>query len=597
MIRFRWFAWALGMLPALASLSPVNAQTQQPASGNHGGQAAPEKPAVAFHTGANLVLVDVVVRDKGSAVPDLKAADFQVLEDGKPQPITTFEEHKATDAVEVSNPPQLPPHVYGDFPRYRTASAANVLLLDALNTSMQDQKFVRQRMIKYLSSIPPGTQIAVFTLASRLRMVSGFSTDIGTIEQALSQERTPAEKSVMVHPEDDKNDRDLNEEIISAGPGIQGGLKDFMEDRAAFRAGAQAEITIAALTQLGRYLSTIPGRKNLIWFSRGFPITFTAEAFRADRQRFQDSSKPLQAMEALLAQARVAVYPVDAGGLMNLQNTNIANVTAPTEKGLVADLQTAEAEAGENDITIPQQWGNEQATMKDLATATGGEAFINTNDVGRALEKAIDDGANYYTLGYVPEDAKDNGAYHAIAVRVPEVKYELEYRRGYYASDPKQAAAGPTPMTAAMEPGIPPLSQVIFEARVLPAGDAALHGLRPTPGAAGKPGAPLKTPVTRYFVDYSIDPHQLELKDLPDGRQQAELEITQELYDGAGQRVNSTDAGLEVTLTPAQMAVDLKSGVRVRQEIDVPGEDVSLRLGVRDASSGRIGTVEVAVRR
>ena len=215
------------------------------------------------------------------------------------------------------------------------------------------------------------------------------------------------------------------------------------------------------------------------------------------------------------------------------------------------------------------------------------------------VEKAIDDGANYYTLGYVPEDAKDNGAYHAIVVRVPEGKYELAYRRGYYASDPKQAgqASGPTPMTAAMEPGIPPLSQVIFEARVLPAGDPALHGLRPTPGAAGKPAAPLKTPVTRYFVDYSIDPHQLELKDLPDGRQQAELEITQELYDGAGQRVNSTDAGLEVTLTAAQMAVDLKSGVRVRQEIDVPGEDVSLRLGVRDASSGRIGTVEVAVRR
>ena len=84
-------------------------------------------------------------------------------------------------------------------------SAANVLLLDALNTPMQDQTFVRQRMIRYLRSIPPGTQIAVFTLASRLRMVSGFTTDIGTIEQALSQEQTPVEKSVMVHPGDDKS--------------------------------------------------------------------------------------------------------------------------------------------------------------------------------------------------------------------------------------------------------------------------------------------------------------------------------------------------------------------------------------------------------
>jgi hypothetical protein len=183
-------------------------------------------------------------------------------------------------------------------------------------------------------------------------------------------------------------------------------------------------------------------------------------------------------------------------------------------------------------------------------------------------------------------------------VRLPEGKYELAYRHGYYAEDPNQpgqSKAGPNPMAAAMEPGIPPLSQVIFEARVLPAGDPDLHGVQPTPGAAGKAPAPLKAPVTRYFVDYTIDPQQLEMKDLPDGRRQAELEITQELYDGEGKRMNSTDAGLEVTLTAAQFARDVKNGVHVRQEIDVPGENVLLRLGVRDASSGKIGTVEVAV--
>ena len=583
------------MLLALAPSPLGKGQTQQPATDN---RAAPAKPAVAFHTGANLVLVDVVVRDKGGPVQGLTASDFKVFEDGKPQPITTFEEHKASDAVEVSNPPQLPPHVYGDFPRYTTTSAANVLLLDALNTPMEDQSFVRQRMIRYLSSIPPGTQIAVFTLASRLRMVSGFTTDIGTIEQALSQKNTPVGKSVLVHPGDDKAERDVGEAMNAAGVlhAMGQSIQDFEDDRQSLKVQMQAGITIGALTELGRYLSAIPGRKNLIWFSRGFPIRFTADELRED----QDYGKALQAMEALLAQARVAVYPVDAGGVMNLQDTNLANVTAPTEQGLGADLPAAIGEGERNDIAIPQQWGNEQATMKDLATATGGEAFINTNDVGHAVEKAIDDGANYYTLGYVPEDAKDDGAYHAIVVRVPEEKYELAYRHGYYAAGPNQAGQKPgalTPMTAAMEPGIPPLSQVIFEARVLPAGDPALHGLRPTPGAGGKPAAPLKSPVTRYFVDYSIDPHQLELKDLPDGRQQAELEITQELYDGAGQRVNSTDAGLEVTLTAVQMAMDLKSGVRVRQEIDVPGEDVSLRLGVRDASSGRIGTVEVPVSR
>jgi hypothetical protein len=230
--------------------------------------------------------------------------------------------------------------------------------------------------------------------------------------------------------------------------------------------------------------------------------------------------------------------------------------------------------------------------MKDLATATGGEAFINTNDVGRAVEKAIADGSNYYTLGYTPNDAKEDGAWHAIRVRLAEGKYELAYRRGYFAADPNQPIAGTNAMTAAMEPGVPPLSQLIFEARVLPAGDSALHGVQPTAGAAGKPAVPLKAPVTRYFVDYSIDPRDLVLKDLPDGRRQAELEIAQELYDREGKRLNSTDAGLEVTLHAAREAGNV---VHVRQEIDVPAEDVSLHLGVRDAASGRMGTVQVAV--
>jgi VWFA-related protein len=595
MIRFGWLlTWGL-----LFALPPLTAGAQAPRPSTPNGAAATGvagAPPTVFHTKANLVLVDVVVRDKGKPVQGLKAADFQVLEDENGQAITTFEEHTATDAVKASEPPQLPPHVYADFPRYSTASAVNILLLDALNTPMRDQKFVRQRMLKYLREIPAGTQIAVFTLASRLRMVSGFTTDIGTLEKALSQQHTPAEKSVLIHPEDDKAEADVMEGMNAAGmlDGMGQSVQDFEDDRQALQVQQQAEITIGALTQLGRFLSTIPGRKNLIWFSRGFPIRFTADELRQD----QDFGKPLKAMEALLAQAQVAVYPVDAGGVMNLQNTNIANVTAPTEKGGAADLQAAIAEGGRNDITIPQQWGNEQAAMKEVATGTGGEAFVNTNDVGRAVEKAIADGSNYYTLGYAPKSAKDDGAWHAIRVRLREGKYELAYRHGYYAEEPGQPGqlgAGSNPMTAAMEPGVPPLSQVIFEARVLPAGDPELHGLQPTPGAAGKPPAPLKAPVTRYFIDYSIDAQQLEMKDLPDGRRQAELEITQELYDGEGKRMNSTDAGLEVTLTAEQFARDMKNGVHVRQEIDVPGENISLRLGVRDASSGKIGTVEVPV--
>jgi len=85
-------------------------------------------------------------------------------------------------------------------------------------------------------------------------------------------------------------------------------------------------------------------------------------------------------------------------------------------------------------------------------------------------------------------------------------------------------------------------------------------GATDAPVWRGKPPEPLQPPLTRYFVDYSIDPHQLVLKDLPGGKQQAELEVTQAVYDAEGKRLNFSDAGLEVTLTAAQMARDLQSG-------------------------------------
>lgn len=550
-----------------------------------------------FRANVNLVLVDVVVRDRGKPVEGLQKPEFQILEDGKPQLLTVFEEHTATEVQDTAKTPLLPPHVYSDRPRYRIASAANVLLLDALNTPLNDQTYARTQMLKYLHAIPPGTQIAVFTLASRLRMISGFTTDAGVIEQALDLEHTPKQKSLMTDPSGDQAEKVAEQQMAAEIPGMLAEIRDFQEDRTTFQTEQRAEITLAAFGELAQYLSTVPGRKNLIWVSGGLSSALDPDLSRMSGPEAARLAPATRLVNAELSRARVAVYPVDARALMNLTDSNVANVVAPTEHAsLAVDLQAAQGEAVENDIKTPQQWGESQQEMKLVAADTGGAAFYNTNAVGKAVAEAIADGENYYTLGYAPPAARNDGAYHTIAVRLEEANYELAYRRGYFAIDSNEAGKEmPTlsPITASMQPGVPPLSQVLFEVRVLPAGDPELDGLKPSPGPAGTPPAPLQPPVTRYFVDYSIDPHELVLKNLPDGRQQAELEVTQAVYDAAAKRVNFSDAGLEVTLTPTQMERDMHDGMRVRQEMDVPAGNVTLRLGVRDATSGRIGTVEI----
>lgn len=601
MVRSRWqsVVSAFGLAPLAVWMAAGQAPgipAQLPASG----------PIPTFQANANLVLVDVVVRDHGHPVLGLQQSDFEVLQDGKPQAITVFEEHKATDVQESPKPPALPPHVYSDFPQDRITSAANVLLLDALNTPQNDQTFARAQMLQYLRTLPAGTQIAVFTLASRLRMVSGFTTDVASVEEALNPKNNPAQPSILLPSSSDVAAEKQIGESISGGipegdaiPEMDHEVSDFQRDRQAFQHDQRMDITLAAFSQLARYLSAIPGRKNLIWVSGGLSGALDPDLSRMSAAQATRFGPAIRVVNSELTRARVAVYPVDARAQMALPDSNLANATAPVESGTNRDLQAAEGEGMQNDIAAPQQWGDSQQEMKRVAADTGGAAFFNTNAVGKAVETAIADGENYYTLGYAPQRAAGDGAFHRIEVRTNGKKYELAYRRGYFAVDPGQSGQ-PTPMLSpiaqAMEPGVPPLSQLIFEARVLPAGDPELRGLEPSPGPAGKPAQPLEPPVTRYFVDYSIDPHRLALRDLPDGRRQVELEVTQAVYGPGGKRLNFTDAGLEFNLTPAQIAHDMQSGVRARQEIDVPSGPVWMRLGVRDATSGRIGTLEFALK-
>lgn len=588
-----WVIWAQ------SAAATGNSAQQSP----RGGESVPT-----FRTNANLVLLDVVVRDKGKPVEGLGQRDFQVLEDGKPQAITVFEEHKATDAQESAATPALPPHVYGDFPKYRVRSAANVLLLDALNTTWNDQKFVREQMLKVLHAIPPGTQIAVFTLGSKLRMISGFTTDAGAIEQALDLKHTPAQASMTIDPAGDIAEREVETTEKNDQMEMMLGVDQWENDRQTYQKEVRVDITLGAFSELARYLSTIPGRKNLIWISGGLAGALDPEWVPAgvasvepdlQKPKFHQGNRIAPAarrLNAELARARVAVYPVDARGEMTPENASLANVVAPPEMGMGADMEMAKAAAAQNDIDTPAIRASSQQEMEQVARDTGGEAFTNTNAVGKAVEQAMADGDNYYTLGYAPPSARNDGAYHTIQVKIEGERYELAYRRGYFSVDASQPGQSLSPMLEAMEYGVPPLSQVIFEARVLPAGDPELHGLQASRGVAGQPPAPLQPPVTRYFVDYAIDPQGLMMKPVAGGKQQAELEVTQVVYGPDGRRLNNTDAGLAVTLTAAQAARPLdEGGVRVRQEIDVPAGPVRLELGVRDATTGRIGTLELGL--
>ena len=565
---------------------------------------SPNNEPALFRTNANLVLVDVVATDDGNPVQGLKASDFRVTEDGRPQAITTFEEHRATDALETASSEALPPHTYSDIPRYAVASAANVLLLDALNTPLSDQVYIRRRMLQYLHTIPPGTRIAVFTLGSKLRMVEGFTTDSSVVEKALTEERGRPEKSPVMDPLYDQQLAMLSWLADGGGTSAQAvaAMNQFASDTASFEADLRMDITIDAMQQLARWLATVPGRKNLIWYTGAVPITIAPDATQMDpTSNMRTYGDRLSKLAALLTVARVAVYPVDSRGLLNVPGdqaeTNQLNpgiltqtpggrpvaVTEPTTSGLVE----------QSNAQFLQTNFAEHSLMDQLAGETGGKAFYNSNAVGSALVQAIDNGANYYTIGYMPQNRDYNGAFRRIEVSLAEGNARLQYRHGYFAWDPARDATlmtgRLTPLIAAMQHGVLPESQELFRVRVLPAADPVVSNEKLSPDPAGALAKTLKPPLQRYVCDYIVDPRGFDAKTLPDGRTQREMELTQVAYDPGGNRLNYTDQGFAIDTPPGQA----QQGIRLHQEIDLPAGDLFLRIGVRDLVSGRIGTLEI----
>ena len=284
-----------------------------------------------FKAKARLVLVDVVVtNNKGEPVTGLKKEDFEVLEDGKPQSISTFEEHQGAPPTQIKLP-QMPANVYTNFPLVQTADSVNVIMLDALNTPTSDQVYVHQQMIKYVKTISPHTRVAIFTLASRLRMLQGITTDSSLLLAAINNPKvgptpSPLRASTV---ENDANQSRIdfltneaqgpaspNQTLAEAAVDPINTTKQFLNDTALFQTELRIRMTLEAMQQLARYLADIPGRKNVIWLSGSFPAGIVPDSDLTDpfsgAASFQEE---IRKTTNLLTTAQISLYPIAAEGL------------------------------------------------------------------------------------------------------------------------------------------------------------------------------------------------------------------------------------------------------------------------------------------
>jgi VWFA-related protein len=553
------------------------------------GAANSTQSSVTLKQTVNNVLVDVVVTDKnGQPVKGLGKEHFQILENGVPQPMAFFEEHQPEPAAApVEHPLTLPPNVYTDFNVVPAHGPAMVLLLDSLNTPTQDQAKVRVAMLSYLKQIPAGTNIAIFTLSSRLRLLKGFSGDPAALLAALDNPASWPKQSVLT----DDPGQDTYADTIPK-PGIGSGfsgagdlLARFVADEQDYRMDQRVRATLDAFNSLSAYLSAFPGRKNLIWFSGSFPLgispnlpvpqgfdptTFQTEGLNSGRSYDQQLRKTAQLLEL----ARVAVYPVDAGGPATMSMFSVTQQNNGSLHSPSAVMNQNTREAG-NDFA-------NHSTMDTLAEDTGGRAFYNTNDLAGAIRSITQLGESYYTLAYVPKDQNYDSKYHKVSVKVDEPKLKLDYRHGYYADNPAETGADklvhPARTASVLLRGAPEEKDILFKVRVAPAENASTDP---------------KAHAVRYSVNWVADIHGVTLPTASNGMRHGGLALIVVAYDADGHARNSVTNTASLILKPEEYANYLKSGLQFHQELDLPRGAVYLRVVMIDTTNEHAGVTEI----
>jgi hypothetical protein len=405
-------------------------------------------------------------------------------------------------------------------------------------------------MIAYMKTVPAGTKIAIFQLNMQMRMIQGFTSDRDLLLRSV---------------ESSKRDR-LAISALLAGP--YGAMR---QDRLA-----------RAMQQLGQYLASYPGRKNLIWFTARIPYARYGGGIGdpfPDMTRFIDD---FAQTTDVLTLSRVAVYPVDARGL-----------------GMNPELA-------------------EHADMDDVASATGGKAFYNTNGLKQTIAQVVDTGSNYYTLSYTPSNHVWNGNYRKLQIKLAEQGLHLEYRRGYYArSDeaaqtkhmavlqghrkplPMPAAKAPSPtLLAAMGMGAPAPKDLLFLANVTPAAEVSkAKGEEPLANDNFLAPKYRKSAYRDYKIHYSMNAREIELTPTPDSNYHAKLEFVAVIYDDVGQVVNSKRRLAPIELDNATYQRIIGSGrIGIDLSIAIPAKgNYFLRLGVHDVAANKVGALEVPV--
>jgi VWFA-related protein len=431
-----------------------------------------------------------------------------------------------------------------------------------MNTAFTDRAYARQEMLKFLSSMPAGQPIALFTLSGKLTMVQGFTQSSDALIAAAKAMHDKNENAHLQTTEEELEDSEAIDAQLAAmagrSPASVLSLSQSLQNEQAYQLDVRVRTTLACLQALAQSVAGYPGRKNLIWLSGDFPIALGPEFDnRPELPNYLLYQSSVHETSTLLASSQIAVYPIDVRGL-EITGMNARMRQAPT--------------SAQRDRQINSNWST-QFTMNEIARETGGEAFYNQNDLNRLMQRSLDEGSNYYTLAYVPENHNWNGAFRKIDVKLGVEGVKLRNRSGYYALADQAADQNIAAhlLAAAMQPTVPESTRLLMKVQVLP------------------PSAEHKS----VTIDFAISPSDLAFSDGDEQRKIATVDFMAVALDKKLKECGITTNTVDAHMRPETYQNIFKTGFPGHLELELkPGKYV-IRLGAIDRNTQKIGTVDV----
>jgi VWFA-related protein len=412
---------AQGQPPPTQTQKPPAAQSPPPSQ-----QGQNQQPV--FRAGANLVRVDVYPTAAGKPVTDLEQADFEVLEDGVPQKVETYE-HVVVQAPTVLDRANVrDPNTVEESRQMVAESKARlfVLFLDTYHISREGAMNARLPLIRFLSrALGPDDLVAITSPELPVSTVT-FARRTDSIENLLEKAWRWSRRGTLTDYDP------IEEQYMRCFPkpaGESGMMSATAEEMIQRR---RERLTLESLQALVVHLGGLrEERKAVLAISEGWILydrntrvsmpslgglsRFDPDMSRCETDRavlsMEDHATDFRRMLADANRANVSFYPLDPRGLVAID-------TPITDRPVSVSTDLARLR-------------NRLDSLRTMAENTDGLAIINSNDIDRGLRQVVDDLTSYYLLGYYSTNSKVDGRFRTIKVRVKRQGVEVRHRQGY----------------------------------------------------------------------------------------------------------------------------------------------------------------------